>query len=413
MTIALRDYQNECIDTVLNEFQSGINRQLISLPTGSGKTIIMSAIAKQINKKTLILAHREELIQQTVDKMRLFWPEVSIGVCMGERDEIHSQIVVGSVQSCSRSKRLNRLLDLGFELLLIDEAHHATADSYQNIIKATGFSNDSNKLLIGVTATASRSDKQSLGETFDKITFNRSISTMILAGYLSPVIGRKILTNLALDRIRTQNGDFAVRDLSEAVNTDQRNKFIVDKFKEYAEGRKGVAFCCDVKHSKDLAKLFTKEGIQAAAVWGDMPTDKRKKTLKKFKHGKIQVVTSCGILVEGYDEPSIDAIIMARPTKSSALYIQSVGRGLRLWPGKSNCLVLDFNDNEHNLESVMSLSCVVPESTVIKQENESDRKNEEIEKLDRVSKIECFDEVDKEFDILVSNCINSFTKNIP
>jgi ATP-dependent helicase IRC3 len=395
MTIQLRDYQNECLDTILSESKAGIKKQLISLPTGSGKTVIMSAAAKHLNKKTLILAHREELIQQAIDKFQLFWPDVSIGVCMAERDEIDCQIVVGSVQSCSRPKRLKRLKEQGFKVMMIDEAHHSVSSSYQKIIKSLGFVKGK-KLLIGVTATPQRADKQGLGNTFDKIVFSRSIGTMIKAGYLSPVIGRKILTSFVLEKIRLSKGDFSVNDLAEAVNTHERNSFIVEKFKTYAQDRKAVCFCVDVQHCKDLAEAFNKEGIVSAAVWGDMETDQRKQVLADLKTGKVQLATSCGVLIEGFDEPSINAVIMARPTKSPGLYTQCVGRGLRLWPGKDNCLVLDFTDRGHNLDSIMTLSTAVPEAAVIKEE----REHEEHSEIDKTPKIECLGKIDQEFDIL-------------
>lgn len=391
--IQLRDYQKECLETVINEASAGTSKQLIVLPTGSGKTVVMAAIAKQLDKKTLILAHREELIQQTIDKFRLFWPEVSIGVCMAEKNEIDNQIVVASVQSASRVKRLEQLKEKGFELLMIDEAHHSIADSYQNVINTLGFCKSSGKLLLGVTATPSR---QGLGETFDKIVYSRSISTMIKSGYLSPVIGRKILTSFVLNKVKISNGDFCISDLSEAVNTPERNEFITCKFKEYTPRRKAIAFCVDVQHCKDLAETFNKQGIAAKAVWGDMLSDDRKKALDDLKHGHIQIATSCGVLCEGFDEPTIDAVIMARPTKSQSLYIQSVGRGLRTYPGKENCLVLDFTDRSNNLDSVMSLSCTVPETDFIEEEKEK----EEREDIDKSSKIQVLEEIDREFDIL-------------
>lgn len=263
MTLPLRDYQIECIESVLNEASTGLSRQLISLPTGSGKTIVMSAIAKKFNKKTLLLAHREELITQAHDKFRLFWPDVSIGICMAERDEIDTQVVIGSVQSCSRPKRLERLKKQGFDLLMIDEAHHSVSDSYKSIINELGFANGSDRLLIGVTATPMRRDRLGLGDVFEKITFSRSIGTMIKAGYLSPVVGRKILTNFSFEKIRTRNGDFDLADISEAVNTPERNEFIAVKLKEYAGDRKGVAFCVDVNHCRDLADTFRKAGINS------------------------------------------------------------------------------------------------------------------------------------------------------
>lgn len=396
-TIRLRDYQIECLELVSTEFRQGISRQLIVLPTGSGKTTLMAAIAKHFNKRTLLLAHREELINQAVEKLKLFWPDVDIGICMADQDDVHSQIVIGSVQSCSRSTRLKRLKEKGFELLMIDEAHHSPSDSYQAIITALGFKTDSQKLLVGVTATPQRSDKLGLGETFEQVTFSRSISTMIKGGYLSPIIGRKILTNLALDKISSSNGDFAINDLSEAVNTSERNTFITAKFKEYAPERKGIAFCCDVQHCKDLCDAFKAAGIKSAAVWGDMEPFERKRTLEAFKQGQIQVVASCGILTEGYDEPTVNAVIMARPTKSSGLFTQCIGRGLRLWPGKENCLVLDFTDKHHTLDGVMSLSNALPEAAIIE-----DRSKIELEEIDRSPKIEVLAECDREFDILGS-----------
>jgi ATP-dependent helicase IRC3 len=395
--IKLRDYQNECIDLVLNEHAEGVNRQLISLPTGSGKTVVMGALAKQINKKTILLAHREELIDQAVEKFKLVWPEVSIGICMADKDEIHAQVVIASVQSASRPKRLERLKEQGFELMMIDEAHHSVSDSYQNVINTLGFSNNCDKrLLIGVTATPMRSDKQGLGDTFEKITFSRSISTMIKAGYLSPVIGRKILTNFSMKGIRTNSGDFSITELAEAVNTPERDQFIVSKFKEYAANRKAVAFCCNVEHCQALAGAFLKEGVSAAAIWGDMPSIERKAVLENLKSGKLNIAISCGVLCEGFDEPTVNAIIMARPTKSSGLYIQCIGRGLRLWPDKSDCLVLDFADKYHNLDSVMSLTNTIPDAIQVKEALLA----VEREEIDKTSKIEVIKDVDQEFDVV-------------
>jgi superfamily II DNA or RNA helicase len=357
----------------------------------------MAAIAKKFNKRTLILAHREELISQTVEKFQLFWPGVSIGVCMADRDEILSQIVVGSVQSCSRPKRIERLKAQGFKVLLIDEAHHAVSDSYQSVIDSLGFvPGKKGKLLLGVTATPQRSDKKGLGNTFEKIVFSRSISTMIQAGYLAGVTGRQILTSFVLDKIRSSGGDFAIEELAEIVDTPERNNFVVDKFKEYAADRKGIAFCCNVDHCKNLEGAFRDQGIKASAIWGEMEPGDRKQVLEDLKSGRIQVAISCGILTEGFDEPSVDVVVMARPTKSAGLYIQCVGRGLRLWPGKENCLVLDFSDRGHKLDSVMSLSSAIPEA-FIEKEGKGDR-----EEVDRTPKFECHDSIDREFDILGS-----------
>jgi superfamily II DNA or RNA helicase len=393
--VQLREYQEEALKEIVKALSNGINKQLIVLPTGSGKTILMAAIAKHLNKMTLILAHREELIQQAFEKFKLYWPEADIGICKAERDETDHQIVIGSVQSCSKSKRLASLKDSSFDVLLIDEAHHATAESYQKIINELGFHADQTKLLLGVTATPNRSDNDSLGETFEKITYSRSIATMIKAGYLSPAIGRKILTNFSLQNIKIQNGDFSVGDLAEVVNTSERNTFIAEKYKAYASNRKGVAFCVDVAHCKDLAASFEKVGITSKAIWGEMPTDERRNVLEDLRSGRIQVAMSCGVLTEGFDEPSISCIAMARPTKSQSLYIQCIGRGLRLWPGKQDCLVLDFTDKGHNLDSVMSLSRTIPNTLEIHESSTSER-----EETERTAKVEIIEECDTEFDLL-------------
>lgn len=395
MTIPLRDYQIECVDVVVKEYEAGVNRQLIVLPTGSGKTVIMSAIAKRLDRKTLILAHREELINQAVEKIQLFWPDASIGVCKGAKNEIDKQIVVGSIQSCSRANRLAQLQEQGFGLLMVDEAHHAAAESYQNVIESLGFLPGTHGLLVGVTATPQRSDKQGLLSVFDKLVFTRSIATMIKAGYLSPVVGRKILTNLTLDKIKVQNGDFATSELAEAVNTKERNAFIVEKFKAYAENRKTVAFCVDVNHCHNLTEAFKSQGFPAATVWGEMKADDRENVLRDLKTGRIQIVTSCGVLTEGFDEPSINAVVMARPTKSAGLYTQCIGRGLRLWPGKDECLVLDFTDRGHNLDNIITLSKSIPEATNFDEGIVTEQRP-----IDKTPKVGVAEEVDKLFDIL-------------
>lgn len=377
MAIKLRDYQQEVVQISLDEFKHGISRQLIALPTGVGKTIIMAAIAKYLNTKTLVLSHREELIKQTKDKFKMYWKNADIGICKAELNELDHQIVIGSVQSCMRKKRLEQLCEQGFKLLLIDEAHHAAAKSYSKIVSVLGFLNDEakpetksqetkpqevkpQKLLIGLTATPERSDNLGLGNIFEKIVFLRSIQTMIKAGYLSPVYGRRILTDVSLKDVRTQNGDFVVGDLAYVINTTERNNFITDKFIEHANERKGLFFCANVQHCKDLADTLNERGITAKAVWGLMPPEDRAQTLKDFKQNKIQAITSCAVLTEGYDEPSIECVVMARPTKSRGRYLQCLGRGIRLFPSKKDCLVLDFADKYHDLNCIMSLKKTIP-----------------------------------------------------
>lgn len=395
--IELRDYQLEAVKSVQKEYKLKTRRQLIVLPTGTGKTIVFAAISKDFNKRTLILAHRDELIQQAVAKARLYWPEADIGIVKADLQEYDHQIVVGSVQSCMYKKRIKRLKEQGFQILIIDEAHHAVAASYQKIIKKLGFIRKTGKqLLLGFTATPERADNLGLGDTFQKIVFMRSIATMIAQGYLCPVSAHRCLTGVSLDGIRTLRGDFQVGDLATAVNIQGRNEFIVDKYQLHGEGRKAVAFCVDVQHCHDLAKAFNDRGITAKAVWGAMDLDERRRTLVELHDGTIKICTSCGVLTEGFDEPSINCILMARPTKSRGLYIQCVGRGLRTDMGKSDCLVLDFADQGHDLNSVMTLRNTMPE-VIEASEREELLLKEETDKPSNVPVIEVYD---GQFDIL-------------
>jgi len=390
--ITLRDYQTEAIEAVIKAHQENINRQLIALPTGAGKTIIMAAIARHYNKRVLILAHREELIIQARDKFKHVWPSANIGICKAQSKQYNNQIIIGSVQSCSQQKRLEKLKQQNFDILMIDEAHHVPATLYQKIIDVLGFKSG-NKLFIGVTATPERSDKRQLGDTFEKIVYTKTIGELIKAEYLAPVIGRKILTNISLKGVHTYSGDFNIQELSEAVNIPERNEFIVDKFIEHAHNRKTIAFCTDVQHCKDLAHAFNKRNVKAAPVWGDMPPKKRSQILKQFKQGKIHILTSCGILTEGYDEASVTAICMARPTKSKSLYIQMIGRGLRTHPNKQNLLVLDFTDKSNNLNSIISLNTTIPEATVV-----TERKKQQVPI--KKPRIKSDINIDQEFDIV-------------
>lgn len=342
-----REYQLEALEAVDLHRSKGINRQLISLPTGTGKTVVFSLIAKQINTKTLVLAHSEELINQAVSKFQTVWPGVDIGVCKAERDEIGAQVVVASVQTATRDRRLQRLKEQGFGLLIIDEAHHSAAPSYENVIRELGFfDEDNNRLLVGVTATPKRGDGIGLKKVFQEIVFERSISTMIKAGYLAPLVGMQVHTRIELQYVGIRNGDFISSELSRIVNTSDRNQLIVDNYGLYAGDRKkALAFCVDVQHAKDLAETFTRNGIPAKAVYGAMSDDERKETLAAFSNGEYSVLTNCQLLTEGFDEPSIDCVIMGRPTQSTALFTQMIGRGTRTFPLKKNCLVLDFTDN--------------------------------------------------------------------
>jgi superfamily II DNA or RNA helicase len=317
------------------------------MPTGSGKTVIFSMVAKELHVKTLVIAHSEELLAQAANKFRMIWPEATIGFVQGENDDTDAMVVIASIQTASRSNRLQKLIQQDFRLLIIDECHHSTAPSYKRVIEELGFmTGDRSKLLLGVSATLKRSDGVGLGDIFEKIVFQCSLAALIRGGYLCSLTGRQIVTKIDLRNVGTNLGDFVTGELSRAINTRARNDLIVKNFKEFAADRnRVVAFCADVAHSIDLASSFNESGIPAAAIYGAMDDDQRKQTLADFASGKIQILCNCAILVEGFDQEDVDCIILGRPTKSEGRYLQMVGRGCRLHPAKQNCLILDFADN--------------------------------------------------------------------
>lgn len=358
--ISPREYQLEALDAILSRQEGGVTRQLCVLPTGTGKTVLFGLLARELNTKTLIIAHREQLIRQAVEKVRLVWPKATIGVCMADRDEIDAQVVVASIQSASKPQRLTRLKDQNFQLLVIDEAHHAVADTYRKLIEELGFfSNEHRKLLLGVTATP-QCKRGGLGDIFQEVVFERSIGVMIKAGYLSNLKGKRILTSTNLNGIGTSREDFIENQLSEVCNTPERNSLIADSFLEHCPDSKGIAFTCDVQHAIDLANAFKSKGVKASAIYGAMSDEEKASIMKCYSCGELQMLTNCSLLTEGYDQPDISTVLMCRPTRSQSLYVQCIGRGTRLHPGKVDCLVLDFCDNYHSVESLATLDKAVP-----------------------------------------------------
>lgn len=342
-----RAYQLEALEAVGKSRLNGVTRQLISLPTGTGKTVIFALLAKSINMRTLIIAHTEELIKQAKEKLEIVWPEADVGIVKAGFDEVSAHVVIASIQTISRSNRLQKLKEQEFDLLIIDEAHHAAASSYEKVVKELGFLNsDPSKLLVGVTATPKRGDGVGLGTIFQEIVFERSISTMIRGGYLSPLVGKQVFTKIELGGVGVRHGDFITSQLARAVNTSDRNQLILENYRVYAsDRRKAIAFCVDVQHAKDLADAFNEAGISAQAVYGDMSSDDRVSVLMGFRDGKYRILTNCNLLTEGFDQADVDCVIMGRPTKSPALFTQMIGRGTRTFPQKKDCLVLDFCDN--------------------------------------------------------------------
>lgn len=336
--IALRDYQKEAVKAI-EAARKHIRSGLIILPVGTGKTVVFAEFLRRAQSRALILAHRDELIRQAADKLRLVWPEVSLGIIQGPVHEADRSVLVASVPTLARDDRLRTIPRV--DIVITDEAHHAVAPTYRRIYRAVGAGEKA--FHVGFTATANRADRIGLAQVYERVIYHRSIEDMIAQGYLVQVRGVIVRTEVDLSGVASGQ-DFVEPALEAVVNTKNRNELILKAYLEHARGRKTLLFAAGLAHAKSLAELFKENGIRAAYLLGSMPYELRRRLLKDFEQGDLEVLANYGVLTEGYDNPAINCIVMARPTLSSALYIQMIGRGMRLYPGKDDLLVLDFAD---------------------------------------------------------------------
>ena len=361
----LRPYQEEALQAVVDNLCAGVRRQLLVLATGLGKTVIaanLPTVLKELNPgKLLFIAHRNELLTQAVDKISSWNPSLKVGL---EKAESHADANCDVIVACNASigragsTRMDHFWD-DISTIVIDEAHHSIGSSYLNILDASGvLLPTSNKLLIGLTATPKRHNRNKKGKTgtlddedeilslksvFDKVVYSYNIRKGIKQGYLAPLRGFRIKTKTSLDEVKTTAGDFQVDQLSDAVNNPERNAQVVKAWKDNVEGKQTLCFTVDIQHAKDLADVFMHNGVLAQPIYGDDP--QRAEKLKWFEAGKVQILCNCALLTEGFDSPSVACIVLARPTKSSSLYTQMVGRGTRLNAGKENCTIIDVVDS--------------------------------------------------------------------
>lgn len=349
MTISLRPYQIEALEAVQNAYEQGTRKQLVHIATGGGKTIIFATLIAKLNWRTLVLAHTTELLDQAREKIQMISPGLNVGIVKAGLKEYESHVVVCSIQSARQPETLIQLQKQDFALCIYDECHRACTKSARDILQALGFLDSSDKLLCGYSATPFRNDTKGLGEVFERVVYKKTIKELISLGYLCPPKGIKIRTDLDLATIKTEDGDFVSEALANYMNTPEMNEVVVNSYLENAQGRKAVCFAVTVSHAKNLTTAFRKYGVVSEAIYGDMPADERANVLKRFQKGEISVLTNCQILTEGWDCQEVDCIIVAKPTQSKGLYQQMCGRGLRLYPNKKDCLILDFGSKTHSL----------------------------------------------------------------
>jgi superfamily II DNA or RNA helicase len=372
--VKLRDFQQDTADKIRAKLQCGVNRQLIKYATGLGKTPLFSALPDHLGLKgrMLVVDHREELTNQALDKLKKWNPGRTVGVEMGDRRSNWEQIVVAGVATIGRkgSPRLTQFNPADFDIIVVDEAHHATAQSYRTIFDHFMIMTDTHRLLLGVTATPNRADGTGLGEIFQEIVDDKDILFGILHGWLADIRGIRIKTGVTLDGVHNRVGDFDQAELGSTVNTPARNDLIARSWLEHANDRQTVMFTVDVAHAKNLAEAFTRRGVASEAIWGGDPD--RAAKLARHQRGEIKVLTNCQLLTEGYDDWRVACIGVTRPTQSEGLYTQIIGRGTRI-PGdienlltarraeqhiaKADCIVMDFVDatSKHSLVTLPTL----------------------------------------------------------
>ena len=333
----LRPYQAEAKQAILTAWNEGYRKTLLVLPTGCGKTVVFSSVTEEQVKKghrVLIMAHRGELLEQAAGKLK----EASgLDSALEKADSTSLgsffPVTVGSVQSLSQEKRLARFPQDYFQDIIVDEAHHCLSDSYQRVLEHFPDAN-----ILGVTATADRADKRSLGVFFDSLAYEYGMPAAIRDGYLCPIRAQMIPLRLDIANVGISNGDYAVGEIGCALEPYLEQ--IAKEMLQYCQGRKTVVFLPLIATSQTFCKMLNDAGLRAAEVNGNS-TD-RTEVLSDFEAGRYDVLCNSMLLTEGWDCPAVDCIVILRPTKNRSLYQQMVGRGMRLFPGKKNLLLLDF-----------------------------------------------------------------------
>ena len=349
----LRPYQQEAKDAIFDQWEK-VDKTLLVLPTGCGKTIVFAKVTEECVRRgcrVLILAHRGELLQQAADKIA---KATKLGCATEKADETclgsWFRITVGSVQTMMREKRLARFPEDYFDTIIIDEAHHCISDSYQRVLQ-----HFPEAKILGVTATPDRGDMKNLGQVFDSLAYEYTLPKAIKEGYLSPIKALTIPLKLDLSGVGIQSGDFKSGDIATAL--DPYLQQIAEEMKNYCMDRKTVVFLPLVKTSQKFRDILNEQGFKAAEVNGE--SKDRAEILDAFDRGEYNVLCNSMLLTEGWDCPSVDCIVVLRPTKVRSLYSQMVGRGTRLYPDKDHLLLLDFlwHTERHELCHPASLIC--------------------------------------------------------
>ncbi len=363
----LRPYQKEAVKAIFSEWSEGHQHTLLVLPTGTGKTVVFAKVVELKvgeGKRVLILAHRNELLDQASDKLKQACG-IDTVLEKAESSSLGSQlpVTVGSVQSLYRENRLNQFPRDYFDIIIVDEAHHAMSDTYQRILAYFD-----KALVLGVTATPDRADRKNLGQYFDSLAYEYSMRKAVKEGYLAPIRAQMIPLELDIKNVGISNGDYAVGEIGSALEPYLNQ--IAREMLHYCKSRKTVVFLPLIKTAQAFCNLLNSYGLKACEVNGD--SSDREEKLKAFEAGEYQVLCNAMLLTEGWDCPEVDCVVVLRPTKVRSLYQQMVGRGMRLAEGKNELLLLDFlwMTERHDL--------CHPSSLVAKTEEVAERINQKV-----------------------------------
>ncbi len=334
-TLRLRPYQLAAQQAIVEALKRGRRAQLVSLATGLGKTVVIATLPDLLELRptdvTLVVAHRDELISQLVEKMKAQNPGAVVGVEKAdEAADEDCSIIVATVQTLTGTRLTRFVTKFGrrIALFVIDEAHHAAAPTYRAILDKI-VAKRPDAVVIGFTATPQRGDGALLAEIFPDIVYEMDARAAIDEGYLVPVRSYAVTTDIDLDAVSSRAGDFVLGQLAEAVDTEERNRAVLDAYQTLTPGKKTLVFTASVAHARNVAELFKDAGLRAAFASGETPHAEREAIVAGFRGDRIDVLVNCGLYLEGFDVPSVQVIINARPTKSTTLYTQITGRGLR------------------------------------------------------------------------------------
>lgn len=366
--IELKDHQQEAVTNLQEMRDKGESIALLYHATGTGKTVTAVSDAKALGERTLFVAHTKELITQAKETFEEIWKHTNTGMYVAEEKNKDAYVVCGSIQSIAQNIEEFQPDDFGY--IIIDEAHHGTANTYRKIL-----SHFKPKFTLGLTATPDRTDGEDLLEIFQNIAHKLDLETAVKLGELVPIRCIRVKTNVDISNVRINGIKYNSQDLESKLFVPERNKIIADTYMEFVKDKKTVVFCASVAHAREIADLFKANDVKAEAVSGGMNNHQRKKILGEYEDGDINVLCACDLLNEGWDSPNTEVLFMARPTMSKTLYMQQLGRGMRISEGKDYLMIFDFIDNAnlfnmpYSLHRMFNISAYVPGQYVLAPDN--------------------------------------------